>query len=66
MGRVTRDALSADDDAAIDGLMDEGPTTVRPSEEIDALSHRMEHAAVEAILVTDSLGHLLGVFERSE
>lgn len=63
-GRLNRDALSAGDDAAVEDLMGEGPTTVRPSEDVDALSQRMTEAGIDGVLVSSSDGRLLGVFER--
>lgn len=64
LGRLDQGALEAPDDAAVADLMGEGPTTVRPSEEVAALVERMDRAGVDAIVVTRSDGHLLGVFER--
>jgi hypothetical protein len=65
MGRLNRPALDAADDVPVEQLMREGPTTVRPSEELGPLVHRMHHADVDAVLVTSSDGRLLGVLERS-
>lgn len=64
LGRLNRSALEHDDDAPVDRLMREGPTTVRPSEEVDALRHRMHHAGVGVVLVTRSDGRLLGAVEH--
>jgi CBS domain-containing protein len=44
--------------------MREGPTTVRPSEELEPLVERMRRADVGGILVTSSGGRLLGLLER--
>jgi predicted transcriptional regulator len=63
MGLLGLDALEADDAERVEALMREGPATVRPSEEIKALSERMQRASVETILVTDSFGRLLGAFD---
>jgi CBS domain-containing protein len=64
LGRLDRKALEAGDDAGVDGLMREGPTTVRPSEDLESLLERMRHAGVDAMLVTRSDGRLLGLLER--
>lgn len=65
MGKLDRDATAAsDDDQTVDRLMREGPTTVRPSEELSPLVERMRHAEVDAVLVTRSDGRLLGLLER--
>lgn len=65
MGRLGHNALEAPDDTAVEELMREGPTTVRPSEELEPLFERMRRADVHGILVTSSDGRLLGILERS-
>lgn len=64
MGRLGRAALAEDDDVPVEALMREGPTTVRPSEELGPLVERMRRADVDAVLVTRSDGRLLGLLER--
>lgn len=66
MGRLDREAVEgADgDEMTVDRLMREGPTTVRPSEELDPLIERMGRAGVDAVLVTRSDGTLIGIVER--
>jgi predicted transcriptional regulator len=64
VGRLARKALDADDQAPVEQLVREGPTTVRPSEELDPLIGRMRDADVDALIVTSSDGRLLGIFER--
>lgn len=64
IGRLDRKALDAGDEARAEQVMREGPTSVRPSEELGPLLERMRHADVDALIVTSSDGHLLGVFER--
>lgn len=64
MGRLDRRALDNSDDVTVDRLMREGPTTVRPSEELGPLTERMRRADVDAVLVTSSDGRLLGLVER--
>jgi Mg/Co/Ni transporter MgtE len=61
MGRLDRGALQADPDSTVDRLMREGPTTVRPSEELDAIASRMRNADIDGVLVTSSDGRLLGM-----
>lgn len=51
-------------DATVADVLDEGPTTARPSEDLAALRHRMEHAGAEAILVTRPDGVLIGVVRQ--
>jgi rhodanese-related sulfurtransferase len=65
MGKLDRDATAASDEAqTVDRLMYEGPTTVRPSEELEPLAERMRHAGVDGVLVTRSDGTLIGLLER--
>ena len=66
MGRLDREALATanDDGVTVDRVMREGPTTVRPSEELAPLVERMRRADVNAVLVTGSDGRLLGLLER--
>jgi CBS domain-containing protein len=47
-------------------VMTEGPTTVRPSEEVDPLLTRMGKARVNRIIVTYPDGRLDGVFHRDD
>lgn len=65
MGTVSAKVLDRDDGTAIEEVMREGPTTVRPMEEIEGLVARMGNAHVDGILVTSSDGKLLGLFERA-
>jgi predicted transcriptional regulator len=65
MGRLGRNTLDNDDAVTVDEVMAEGPTTVRPSEELEPLIERMRRAGVDGVLVTASDGRLLGLVERS-
>jgi CBS domain-containing protein len=64
MGQLRVDALDRDRATTVDQVMREGPTTVRPSEDLDALTERMRRANVDGVLVTRSDGTLLGLLER--
>lgn len=64
LGLLDRSARDADDATPVHRLMREGPTTVRPSEELGPLVERMRDAGVDALLVTSSDGRLLGLLER--
>jgi predicted transcriptional regulator len=46
----------------IAGLVRFGISTVRPSEEVAALVHRMSHRSVGRVVVTRSDGSLVGLF----
>lgn len=64
LGLLGRDAADAPDATPVAELMQEGPTTVRPSEEVDALRARMERAGVHGLVVTRPDGTLVGIFEH--
>lgn len=64
LGRLPREAVTDDGEVTVEELMHEGPTTVRPSEELGPLVERMHRGGVDAVLVTCSDGHLLGLLER--
>lgn len=63
LGRLDMQAADADD-TTVDTLMREGPTTVRPREDLHALTEHMQGADVDAVLATRSDGTLLGLLER--
>lgn len=51
-------------DVTIERVMHPGPTTVRANEPVEPLVQRMRRADVDAILVTDPEGRLIGLFDR--
>ncbi|HWB71680.1 MAG TPA: CBS domain-containing protein [Egibacteraceae bacterium] len=65
MGRLVAALEGIEDSRAVEEVMREGPATVRPSEELDALVGQMRHAGVDAVVVTRSDGRLLGLLERA-
>ena len=66
LGRLGRSALSADDPAAIEDAMTEGPSTVRPSLPVSDLVGRMQASNQSTALVTTSEGLLVGLVRREE
>jgi CBS domain-containing protein len=63
MGAARRDSLAAAArDAATASVIRFGGSTVRPSEDAEALAHRMSHAEVTRVPVTRSDGTLVGLF----
>jgi CBS domain-containing protein len=63
MGAAYRDRLaSAPGQAETGSVMRFGVSTVRPSEDAEALAHRMGHAEVTRVVVTRSDGTLAGLF----
>jgi rhodanese-related sulfurtransferase len=62
-GAAYSEALEkADDDAPVETVAKFGISTVRPSEEVEALVERMEHAELTRIPVTKLDGALVGLF----
>src|SRR5919201_1404054 len=64
LGRLGRTALAGDDDARVEAAMSAGPSTVRPSLELDRAVERMHQQNLTTLLVTTSDGRLLGLLER--
>jgi CBS domain-containing protein len=63
MGAAYRDPLRATSgDAPVGSVMRFGVSTVRPSEDAEALAHRMGHADVTRVVVTRSDGTFVGLF----
>ena len=63
MGAAYRDGLAeAAEDAATGSVMRFGVSTVRPSEDADALAARLTSAGVTRVVVTRSDGTLIGLF----
>jgi Mg/Co/Ni transporter MgtE len=66
MGVVQDEGFGADPEARVEDAMAFGVSTIRPSEDVEALLGRMRHAGIEAILVTRSDGRLMGLLRREE
>ncbi len=66
LGRIRGDALDGDPVAPVEAVMECGPTTVRPSEPLDALTERMRDRKTSSVLVTTSDGRLVGVLKRDD
>ena len=67
LGRVRGDAFDGGDpEQPIEAVMEAGPTTVRPSEPLDALTERMRDRNVSTIVVTTSDGVQVGVLRRED
>ena len=64
LGRLRGDRLQGDPGAAIESVMEEGPTTIRPDASLQEISERMRKRGVGSILVTDPEGRLLGILYR--
>ena len=66
LGRVRGDALDGDPRGTVEAVMESGPTTVRPSEPLDAITGRMRDRNVGSVLVTTPDGRLVGVLKRDD
>jgi CBS domain-containing protein len=66
LGRVRGEALDGDAEQTVETVMEAGPTTVRPSEPLDALIERMRKRKVESIVVSTADGVLVGVLRRED
>jgi CBS domain-containing protein len=66
LGRVRGEALDGDAEQTVEAVMEAGPTTVRPSEPLDALIGRMQKRKVDSIVVSTAGGVLVGVLRRED
>lgn len=66
LGRLRGAALDFADGRRVDEIMDEGPTTTRADDPLDALVARMRRRNVPAIVVTDPDGRLIGVLRLDD
>jgi CBS domain-containing protein len=66
LGRVRVGAADGDTGQSIDAVMESGPGTVRPSEELEGLVARMQKKGINQILVTTSDGRLVGIMRRDD
>jgi CBS domain-containing protein len=64
LGRLGRTALTGEDDVGVEEAMSAGPSTVRPSLELDRAVERMRRQDVTTLPVTTSEGRLLGLLGR--
>jgi CBS domain-containing protein len=61
-GILEENAFEADDDQLVDDVMNPGPTTVRPSEDVNDLRERMHKRNVGEVIVTRPDGRLVGIY----
>jgi CBS domain-containing protein len=64
LGRLGRAALAGEVDGSVEEAMSAGPSTVRPSLELDRAVERMRRQSLTTLPVTTSEGRLLGLLER--
>src|SRR5712691_235023 len=66
LGRLGRTALGGDDNVSVEEAMTLGPSTVRPSLELEAAVERMRAQNLTTLPVTRSDGVLVGVLRRED
>src|SRR5437870_6809201 len=66
LGMVGRSALRSNRQARVEEAMAGGPSTIRPSARLDAVTKRMHDQNVTRIIVTRSDGTLLGVLRAED
>jgi Mg/Co/Ni transporter MgtE len=66
LGRLGRSALARDGDVSLEEAMTAGPSTVRPSLELDRAVERMRAQRLTSLPVTRSDGVLVGVIRRED
>jgi Mg/Co/Ni transporter MgtE len=66
VGRLGRAALSGSDDASVEEAMTLGPSTVRPSLELEKALERMRKQNLTSLPVTRPDGVLIGVLRRDD
>ena len=66
LGRLGRSALSRGEDTTVEAAMTAGPSTVRPSLELDKAVERMHAQKLTGLPVTRSNGVLLGLLRRDD
>ena len=66
VGRLGRTALAGDDDVSVEEAMTLGPSTVRPSLELEKAVERMRNQDLTSLPVTRSDGVLVGIIRRDD
>jgi Mg/Co/Ni transporter MgtE len=66
VGRLGRAALAGDDDVSVEEAMTLGPSTMRPSLELDKAIDRMRRQHLTSLPVTRSDGVLVGIIRRAD
>jgi CBS domain-containing protein len=66
LGRLRGKRLEAPADTPVEQIMEAGPTTFRPNEELDMVSEWMESQDLSSVLVSSLDGELIGVLFRED
>ena len=66
LGRLRKEALSADPAAVVETVMEAGPGTIRPDTLLETITGRMHERKVSSTVVTTSDGRLVGILYRND
>jgi Mg/Co/Ni transporter MgtE len=66
LGRLRRAALEGDPELTAEAVMEPGPSTIRPSAELEPLAERMRKRDLTTLPATTPEGELLGVVRRAD
>ena len=66
LGRLRRSRCEGRDEARVEEVMEEGPSTVRPDKAAPELSERLADRDLRTAVVTTPEGRLMGVVRRTE
>jgi len=66
LGRLRGEAFNADSQASIESVMEVGPTTIRPDLLLEEITEHLQERRVGSIVVTTSVGRLIGILYRSD
>ena len=66
LGRLRDEAFNADPGASIESVMEAGPTTIRPDLLLEEITEHLQERRVGSIVVTTSVGRLIGILYRSD
>ena len=66
LGRLRKEALSADPGAVVETVMEAGPGTIRPDTLLETITRRMHERKVSSTVVTTSDGRLVGILYRDD
>ncbi len=66
LGRLRGEAFNADPEASIESVMEAGPTTIRPDLPLEDITEHLKERRVGSIIVSTSVGRLIGILYRSD
>jgi CBS domain-containing protein len=66
LGRVRGKALDSNPNVSVEIVMESGPTTFRTNDMLESVLARMSERNVESVLITTSVGRLVGTLYRAD